>query len=221
MTRWGGVMRPNPSNYSMNLPRWTGIWAGDYNSEWVQRWSLCALRVHTYQCTWLQWAMQTPLAWPRYAHSSDQNTSTSNQSTKLKRQTGGTNASSNTSYRQETSKDSAVDRVGRRGSLSSPQRTEHSGSPVLNERDRSACQLDARKAAHYFLLHHQTVAYSWRPRAGSPAAKTPTFQYRLVVFRRLFDVFDAAPTSLSRTWELLLIGIPAGITEIITSTERI
>lgn len=119
MMRWGGVMRPNPTNYSMNLPRWTRIWAGDYNSEWVQRWSLCALRVHIYQCTWLQWAMQTPLAWPRYAHSTDQNTSTSNQSTKLKRQTGSTNASSNTSYRQETSKDSAVDRVGRRGSLSS------------------------------------------------------------------------------------------------------
>lgn len=135
--------------------------------------------------------MQTPLAWPRYAHCTDQNTSaTSNQSTKLKRQTGSTNASSNTSYRQKTSKPSAEDRVGRRGSLSSPQRTEHSGSPVLNERDRSACQLDARKAAHYFLLHHQTVAYSWRPSAGSSAAKTPTFQYRLVFFRRVFYVFD-------------------------------
>lgn len=47
MTRWGGVMRPNPTNYSMNLPRWTRIWAGDYNSEWVQRWSRCALRVYT------------------------------------------------------------------------------------------------------------------------------------------------------------------------------
>lgn len=181
MTRWGGVMRPNPTNYSMNLPRWTRIWAGDYNCEWVQRWPRCALSVYNNAHGYCEPC--TPLAWPRYAHSTDQNTpATSNQSAKRKRQTGSTNASSNTSYRQKTSKRSAEDRVGRRCSLSSPQTTEHSGSPVLNERDRSACQLDARKAAHYFLLHHQTVAYSWRPSAGSSAAKTPTFLYRLVFF---------------------------------------
>lgn len=112
---------------------------------------------------------------------------------KLKRQTGSTNASSNTSYRQKTSKHSAEDRVGRRGSLSSPQSTEHSGSPVLNERDRSACQLDARKAAHYFLLHHQTVAYSWRPSAGSSAAKTPTFLHRLVFILCVRSVLAQLP----------------------------
>lgn len=125
------------------------------------------------------------MVWPQYAHSTDQNTSaTSKQNSKGKRETQTHHRTVLTGRKHPHT--ARRDRVGSRGSLSCPQRTEHSGSPALNERDRSACQFDARKAAHYFLLHHQTVAYSWQVSAGSSAAKTLTFHYRSLFCRRLF-----------------------------------
>lgn len=122
------------------------------------------------------------LAWPRYATPIKLRWQLkSNRTLQLKGLTRNTNASPNTSYRQETSKCKAEDRVRSRESVSSRRRTEQCESPTLNERDRSACQPDAQRTTHYFLLHHQTVAYSWRPSAGRRfPAQTPTFQYRFV-----------------------------------------
>lgn len=183
VTRCGGVMRPNPKlylefgfGYKQEITALNGSSGG---RGWHEEQSVYN-NAHGY-CN----PSMTQLAWPRHKTLA---TSIQSKTLQLKGQTANTKASPNASYRQETSKCSAEDRVGSRGSLSSPQSSERSESPALNELRRSACQLDARKTTHYFLLHHQTVAHSWRPSAGSFPAQTPTFQGRFV--GAYFPVFD-------------------------------